>query len=179
MGNGQAVWIISGVPAAGKTKTSKALAKTFAKSAVISRDELQTQIISGNVWPDGTPTSEADLQIDLNVRNQCALANSYLYHGFVPICDDVVSKQQLDIYLSELETPAVYLVTLNPPYTVVTQRDACRPPDDRFSNPERWRLLYRYIETLSGVGLWFDNSNMTVEQSIKYILDNKDACLIN
>jgi predicted ATPase len=179
MGNRQAVWIISGVPAAGKTKTSKALAKTFAKSAVISRDELQTQIISGNVWPDGTPTSEADLQIDLNVQNQCALANSYLSHGFVPICDDVVSKQQLDIYLSELKTAAVYLVTLNPPYTVVTQRDAGRPPDDRFSNPERWRLLYRYIETLSGVGLWFDNSNMTVEQSIKYILDNKDACLIN
>ena len=119
------------------------------------------------------------MQIDMNVRNQCALANSYLSHGFVPICDDVVSKQQLDIYLSELETPAVYLVTLNPPYTVVTQRDAGRTPDDRFGNPERWRLLYRYIETLSGVGLWFDNSNMTVEQSIKYILDNKDACLIN
>ena len=179
MENEQGVWIISGVPAAGKTNTSKALARTFYKAAVVSRDELQTQIISGNVWPDGTPTSEADLQIDLNVRNQCALANSYLSHGFVPICDDVVSKQQLDIYLSELETPAVYLVTLNPPYTVVTQRDACRPPDDRFSNPERWRLLYRYIETLSGVGLWFDNSNMTVEQSIKYILDNKDECLIN
>ena len=179
MENEQGVWIISGVPAAGKTNTSKALARTFDKSAVVSRDELQAQIISGNVWPDGTPTSEADLQIDLNVRNQCALANSYLSHGFVPICDDVVSKQQLDIYLSELETAAVYLVTLNPPYTVVTQRDAGRPPDDRFSNPERWRLLYRYIETLSGVGLWFDNSNMTVEQSIKYILDNKDACLIN
>ena len=179
MENEQGVWIISGVPAAGKTNTSKALARTFDKSAVVSRDELQAQIISGNVWPDGTPTSEADLQIDLNVRNQCALANSYLSHGFVPICDDVVSKQQLDIYLSELKTAAVYLVTLNPPYTVVTQRDAGRPPDDRFSNPERWRLLYRYIETLSGVGLWFDNSNMTVEQSIKYILDNKDACLIN
>ena len=179
MENEQGIWIISGVPAAGKTNTSKALARTFDKSAVVSRDELQAQIISGNVWPDGTPTSEADLQIDLNVRNQCALANSYLSHGFVPICDDVVSKQQLDIYLSELETAAVYLVTLNPPYTVVTQRDAARPPDDRFSNPERWRLLYRYIETLSGVGLWFDNSNMTVEQSVKYILDNKDACLIN
>ena len=179
MENEQGVWIISGVPAAGKTNTSKALARTFDKSAVVSRDELQAQIISGNVWPDGTPTSEADLQIDLNVRNQCALANSYLSHGFVPICDDVVSKQQLDIYLSELKTAAVYLVTLNPPYTVVTQRDAGRPPDDRFSNPERWRLLYRYIETLSGVGLWFDNSNMTVEQSIKYILDNKDECLIN
>ncbi len=179
MGNGQEVWIISGVPAAGKTNTSKALAKTFPKAAVVSRDELQAQIISGNVWPDGRPTFEADLQIDMNVRNQCALANSYLSHGFVPICDDVVSKKQLNIYLSELKTAAVYLVTLNPSYTVVTQRDAGRPPDDRFGNPERWRLLYRYIETLNGVGLWFDNSNMTVQQSVGYILDNKTKCLVS
>ena len=93
MQNRQEIWIISGVPAAGKTNTSKALARTFDRAAVISRDELQAQIISGNVWPDGRPTSEADLQINMNVRNQCALANSYLLHGFVPICDDVVSKQ--------------------------------------------------------------------------------------
>ncbi|HIA76321.1 MAG TPA: hypothetical protein EYN92_07895 [Dehalococcoidia bacterium] len=179
MENAQEVWIISGVPAAGKTNTSKALARTFDRAAVINRDELQAQIISGNVWPDGRPAPEADLQIDLNVRNQCALANSYLLHGFVPICDDVVSKQQLDIYRSVLNTSAVYLVTLHPPYPVVRQRDADRPEGDRFGNPVRWHLLYRYIETLNGVGLWFDNSNMTVQQSVEYILDNKTKCLVS
>ena len=179
MQNVQEVWIISGVPAAGKTNSSKALARAFDRAAVISRDELQAQIISGNVWPDGRPTSEADLQIDLNVRNQCALANSYLLHGFVPICDDVVSKRQLDIYRSELKTSAVYLLTLHPPYPVVRQRDAGRLEEDRFGNPVRWHLLYRYIETLNGVGLWFDNSNMTVQQSVEYILDNKTKCLVS
>ena len=34
------VWIISDIPAAGKTTTSKTLAKRFAKAAVISRDYL-------------------------------------------------------------------------------------------------------------------------------------------
>jgi predicted ATPase len=179
MENAQEVWIISGVPAAGKTNTSKALVRTFDRAAVINRDELQAQIISGNVWPDGRPTPEADLQINLNVRNQCALANSYLWHGFVPICDDVVSKRQLDIYRSELKTSAVYLVTLHPPYRVVRQRDADRPEGDRFGNPVRWHLPYRYIETLNGVGLWFDNSNMTVQQSVEYILDNKTKCLVS
>jgi predicted ATPase len=179
MENGQEVWIISGVPAAGKTNTSKALASTFDRAAAISRDELQAQIISGNVWPDGRPTSEADLQIDMNVRNQCALANSYLHHGFVPVCEDVVGKQQLDIYQSKLKTSAVYLVTLNPPYAIVRQRDADRPAEDRFANPARWNLLYQYTETLNGVGLWFDNSNMTVQQSVEYILGNKTKCLVS
>ena len=48
------VWIISGIPAVGKTTTSKVLAKRFDKAVVISRDDLQAQIISGNVWPDDT-----------------------------------------------------------------------------------------------------------------------------
>jgi hypothetical protein len=111
--------------------------ETFAKAAVIGRDELQTQIISGNVLLYGKPTSEADLQIDLNVRNQCALANSYLSHGFVPICDDVVSKQQPDIYHLKLKTSAVYLVTLNPRYAIVRRRDANRPAESRFANATR------------------------------------------
>ena len=46
MQNRQEVWIISGVPPAGKTNTSKALARSFGTAAVISRDELQAQIIS-------------------------------------------------------------------------------------------------------------------------------------
>ncbi|MCS5649067.1 MAG: hypothetical protein NZ820_06955 [Dehalococcoidia bacterium] len=46
MQNRQEVWIISGVPAGGKTNTSKALARSFDRAAVISRDELQAQIIS-------------------------------------------------------------------------------------------------------------------------------------
>ena len=98
MNNEQGVWIISGVPAAGKTTTAKSLAKIFDKAAVINRDDLQAQVISGSVWPDGKPTSEANLQIEMNVRNQCALANSYLSSGFTPVCEDVVSRDQLEIY---------------------------------------------------------------------------------
>jgi adenylate kinase family enzyme len=39
------VWIINGIPAAGKTTTSKALAERFAKAAVISRDDLQAKLM--------------------------------------------------------------------------------------------------------------------------------------
>ena len=46
MQNRREVWIISGVPAGGKTNTSKALARSFDRAAVISRHELQAQIIS-------------------------------------------------------------------------------------------------------------------------------------
>ena len=178
MNNEQGVWIISGVPAAGKTTTAKSLAKTFDKAAVINRDDLQAQVISGSVWPDGKPTSEANLQIEMNVRNQCALANSYLSSGFTPVCEDVVSRAQLEIYQDLLDSKNIYLITLNPPYEVVIERDKYRKTQEQFNNPERCKLLYEFIKTACGYGLWFDNSQMTVGQSVKHILDNKDTCLI-
>ena len=178
MNNEQGVWIISGVPAAGKTTTAKLLAKTFDKAAVINRDDLQAQVISGSVWPDGKPTSEANLQIEMNVRNQCALANSYLSSGFTPVCEDVVSRDQLEIYQDLLDSKNIYLITLNPPYEVVIERDKYRKTQEQFNNPERCKLLSEFIKTACGYGLWFDNSQMTVGQSIKHILDNKDTCLI-
>ena len=173
------VWIINGIPAAGKTTTSKALAERFAKAAVISRDDLQAQIISGNVWPDGTPQEEANFQIDLNIRNQCALAKSYLEHGFTPICDEVVGKEQLSIYKESLGSLNLFLVTFNPPFETVLKRDQQRSKVSRFNNPTRYGILKEYVLTLSGIGLWVDNSTMTVEETVSHILENKDKCLLD
>ena len=172
------VWIISGNPAAGKTTTSKALAKRFAKAAVISRDDLQAQIISGNVWPDELPEEEAMFQIDMNIRNQCALAKSYLEHGFTPVCDDVVGKEQLSIYKESLEGFNLFLVTINSPFETVLKRDKQRSKVSRFSNPSRYELLKEYVLTLSGIGLWVDNSMMSVEETVSHILATRDKCLL-
>ena len=53
------VWIFSGIPASGKTTTAKEFAKKFPKAALISRDDLQDQIVSGNVRPNALPKEEA------------------------------------------------------------------------------------------------------------------------
>ena len=172
------VWIISGIPAVGKTTTSKVLAKRFDKAVVISRDDLQAQIISGNVWPDGTPQEEANFQIDMNIRNQCALATSYLEHGFIPICDEVVGKEQLLTYQERLKGYNLFLITLNPPFEIVLKRDKQRSKRSRFNNPIRYEILKELVLTLSGIGLWVDNSTMSVEETVSFILENKNKCFL-
>ena len=176
------LWIFSGVPAAGKTTTSKAFAKRFAHAAVISRDDLQDQILSGNVRPDGLPIEEASFQMNMNVRNQCALAKSYLQHGFTAICDEVVGEHQLDVYKELLKDYEIHLVTLNPTLDLAAKRDKQRSNETQFyvdqSKVDRGKMLHKLILTVADKGLWIDNSNMTVEETISYILKNKEDCIL-
>ena len=71
------VWLISGIPGAGKTTVGRLLAGRFERSVLIEGDRLQEWIVSGNVWPGLEPAAESSRQMRLNRRNQCLLAQSY------------------------------------------------------------------------------------------------------
>ena len=176
------VWIFNGIPAAGKTTTAKEFAKKFPKAALISRDDLQDQIVSGNVRPNGLPKEEAYFQTDMNIRNQCALAQSYVQHGFIPICDDVVGENQLAIYKELLKNNQIHLVTLNPPLDLAKKRDEQRNNESRFyvqqSQIKRGEILQNLVLTVSNQGLWIDNSTISVEETVYYILKNVEKCIV-
>ena len=70
------IWIINGIPGAGKSTVSACLCAQFPRSVHIEGDRLQEFIISGAVPPGGSPPDEENRQIHLNVRNQCLLASS-------------------------------------------------------------------------------------------------------
>ena len=176
------VWIFNGIPASGKTTTAKEFAKKFPKAALISRDDLQDQIVSGNVRPNGLPKEEAYFQTDMNIRNQCALAQSYVQHGFIPICDDVVGENQLAIYKELLKNNQIHLVTLNPPLDLAKKRDEQRNNESRFyvqqSQIKRGEILQNLVLTVSNQGLWIDNSTISVEETVYYILKNVEKCSV-
>ena len=176
------VWIFNGIPASGKTTTAKEFAKKFPKAALISRDDLQDQIVSGNVRPNALPKEEACFQTDMNIRNQCALAQSYLQHGFIPICDDVVGENQLAIYKELLKNNQIHLVTLNPPLDLAKKRDEQRNNESRFyvqqSQIKRGEILQNLVLTVSNQGLWIDNSTISVEETVDYILKNVEKCIV-
>ena len=163
------IWIINGIPGAGKSTVARALCAAFPRSAHIEGDRLQELIISGSVPPGGSPPQEEARQIHLNVRNQCLLASSFADAGFTPVIDYIVTgRTRLEEYRSHLVGYALSLVTLDPGIEVALERDRLR---DEKTIGTRWvHLRAEIVAELSGIGLWIDTGAITVEQTVARIL---------
>jgi len=162
------IYVVSGIPGAGKTTVSRLLARRFERSVHIESDLLQEWILSGGVWPQEEPVEEAERQLRLRTRNVCMLADSYFEAGFTPVIDDVVIGSRLDDFLHDLRARPTRFVVLIPRLDVVQKRDAERSTKHVFSI---WGHLDASMrEHTPRVGLWLDTSDLTAEQTVDAIL---------
>jgi chloramphenicol 3-O-phosphotransferase len=171
------IWLINGIPGAGKTTTSRALAKRFSRGVHIEGDLLQDFILSGSVSPGQEPQMESDRQIHMNVRNQCLLARSYAQEGFTPVLDYVVvDRNRVEEYHGQLEGFRLHLVTLAPGIPVALERDQHRPEK---TVAHLWTHLDEMMRRdLVDVGLWVDNSTLSLEDTVRYVLAHQAEALV-
>ncbi|MFF5784129.1 AAA family ATPase [Streptomyces sp. NPDC012693] len=160
--------LIAGIPGSGKSTVSAALAARFARSAHIEVDHLQELIVQGRHWPtpDGDP--EADRQILLRARNACLLADSFTTAGFLPVLDDVVVRRShLDFYRAHLTAGPLHLVVLAPGPDRAWERNNARHK----SLTTNWAFLDEAMRAeLSGEGVWIDNADQTVDETVRAVL---------
>jgi predicted kinase len=161
------VFLVTGIPGAGKTTVSQALAARFERGVHIEADVLQKMIVSGGEWPTPPPTGEAQRQILLRYRHGAMLARSFREGGFTTVIDDVVLGEMTANYRNYLEELTTYLVVLAPRLEVVAKRDAGR--DKNVFHV--WSYLDGVLrETMAGLGAWIDTSDMTVEEVVDAII---------
>lgn len=164
----RAIYIVSGIPGAGKTSVSHLLASRLERGVHIESDVLQEFIAAG--WPDEKKEpDEWRRQLRLRTRNASLLADSFFEAGFTPVIDDVVIGTRLDDFRHDLRNRPILFVMLVPAPDVVKSRDSNRKGKHVF---ERWGHLDEYVRhQMPRVGLWIDTSGLTTEDTVAMILE--------
>jgi len=171
-----AIYVVSGLPGAGKSTVSYLLAKRFERSVHIEADLVQQLIVAGSVWPEWEPRDEATRQFALRRRNVSMLADSFFEAGFAPVIDDIVIGSHIDEYVSGLCGRPLLFVTLIPRPDVIREREMLRKKHVF----DKWAHLDEALRTeMARIGLWIDSSEMTAEETVDEIVRRADEARID
>lgn len=169
------VFVVTGVPGAGKSSVARALVGRFRFGLHLPVDDLREWVVSGIAHPVPTWTAETGRQFGLARRAATEVTRLYSEVGFAVALDDVLSPEDAAAFDAALPGTAVHKVALLPRLDVALARNAART--DKAFDPlvlaDAIRRRHRAINpaTFRSAG-WFvrDTSAETVEETVTAIL---------
>ncbi|MEU6564513.1 AAA family ATPase [Nocardia nova] len=168
-----AVYLITGIQAAGKSTVAEALARRLPRSAHVRGDVFRRFVIGGRAEMSGAPSAEALRQLELRHHLAASVADEYAAAGFTAIVQDVVLGELLPWMIDRIRTDPLYVVVLAPRPAAVAEREAGRAKKayGTFTVEQLDGILH--AET-PDIGLWLDTTDLTVEQTVDAILDRAE-----
>ncbi len=165
-----AVYLITGIQAAGKSTVAQALAERLPRSAHVRGDAFRRFIIGGRADMSPEPSTEALEQLRLRHALAAHTADAYASAGFTAIIQDVVLGEFLPYTLDRIRTRPRYVVVLAPKPATVAAREAGRDKVayEGFTVDSLDEVLRAQTPR---IGLWLDTSDLTVEQTVDEILE--------
>src|SRR5579885_2181539 len=87
-----AIFMVTGIQAAGKSTVARLLASRFARGAHVEGDALHHMIVAGDesIQEPGEPRGEAARQYYLRLRQMCLVGRAFYDAGFTVALDDIV-----------------------------------------------------------------------------------------
>jgi hypothetical protein len=172
------LFVISGVPASGKTTVSLLLASRLERSVCVPGDAIRAMVVSGraDMRPDA---GEAELhQLLLRYQGTLAVAAVYLDAGFDVVVEDVIIGPMLPKFLELIPVPEVHLVLLDPGAATVADRDRGRSKTGYGGHWDVGQLHDVLRLETPRLGLWLDSTELSPEQTVDRILSDPAASLV-
>jgi predicted kinase len=164
-----AVVVITGVMAAGKSTVAQRLAERLPSSVHVRGDVFRRMIVAGRAEPAPAFGAEARRQLELRYRLSARVADEYAAAGFTAVVQDVILGADLPAYAELVRTRPCHLVVLAPRADVVAAREAARGKTG-YSGGWTVPAMVAELGATPRIGLWLDNSDLTVEQTVDQIL---------
>jgi hypothetical protein len=177
---GVALFVISGVSAAGKSTVARLLAGRFERGVCVPGDTIREMLVSGRVDMSPDPGPEALGQLTLRYAGALAVAEVFLNAGFDAVVEDVIIGPILHEFLALVPVPEFHLVFLDPDAAAIEQWD--RERDQTAYAADRWSVggLQTVLrEQTDRIGLWLDTTGQNAEQTVDAILSDLDASRIH
>jgi chloramphenicol 3-O-phosphotransferase len=170
MDHSQAVFVITGIMASGKSTVAQLLSERFPAAAHVRGDVFRRMIVAGRREVTSEADPEALRQLDLRYRLAAATTDAYFEAGFSVIVQDIILGEWLPRFAGLIESRPLFVVVLAPRQEAVKAREASRSKTGyRAWTVERLDRVLR--EETPRLGLWIDSSGQTPEQTVEEILE--------
>jgi hypothetical protein len=177
MADAPAIWLVTGIMAAGKSTVAARLARRFPRAAHVPGDAFREMIVSGGADMTPDPTAAALAQLRLRYRQALTAAEAFVEAGITAVIDDIVIGPELERYLALVGRP-LDLVVLCPRPDAVAAREARRAKAGytAFAVAQLDAVLRN--ETPQ-VGLWVDSSEQTPDETVDMVLAGSEKARVS
>lgn len=167
----QAIFLITGVMASGKSTVAELLASRMEKGVHLRGDVFRKMIVSGREEMSASPTDEAVRQLHLRYRLAADSAKVYFDGGFTVALQDNYYGEELPRMVDILKGYPVRVVVLCPDIETVKAREAMRHKTG-YVNFEVEELYEGFMRGTPRIGFWLDNSRQTPKETVETILEH-------
>jgi chloramphenicol 3-O-phosphotransferase len=165
----QAVILVTGIQASGKSTIAQLLAERLPQSAHVRGDLFRRMIINGRADMTPDPASEAIRQLRLRHQLAATVSDAYFQAGFTVIVQDVILGAHLAEMTAMIRSRPLLVIVLAPQVSVIADREQSRGKTAYGT----WAIA-QLDDVLRNetpqLGLWLDTSSQTPAETADEIL---------
>jgi cytidylate kinase len=172
-----AIWLVTGIMAAGKSTVAAHLARRFPCAAHVPGDAFREMVVSGRADMTPDPSAEALGQLRLRYDQALAAADAFVEASITAVIDDIVIGPELERWVTRVRRP-FHLVVLCPRPDAVAAREADRAKTGytAFAVAELDAVLRNETPR---IGLWIDSSDLTPDETVEIVLRQHEKSRIS